>query len=102
MYSTQSKAQQGGAESDQLLLIMIRSRLALRLSAGGTASANRDPRIFALFLLFKRLIEIRIYGFSITFRYIISWFWIFRLELDLLWIKSIQIDLIHNKSISNR
>ena len=76
--------------------------LALRLSAGGTASANRDPRIFALFLLFKRLIEIRIYGFSITFRYIISWFWIFRLELDLLWIKSIQIDLIHNKSISNR
>ena len=74
----------------------------LRLSAGGTASANRDPRIFALFLLFKRLIEIRIYGFSITFRYIISWFWIFRLELDLLWIKSIQIDLIHNKSISNR
>ena len=81
---------------------MGRQGPALRLSAGGTASANRDPRIFALFLLFKRLIEIRIYGFSITFRYIISWFWIFRLELDLLWIKSIQIDLIHNKSISNR
>ena len=94
-------AQRGDLVEDRVLDEHRRLH-ALRLSAGGTASANRDPRIFALFLLFKRLIEIRIYGFSITFRYIISWFWIFRLELDLLWIKSIQIDLIHNKSISNR
>ena len=63
--------------------------LPLRLSAGGTASANRDPRIFALFLLFKRLIEIRIYGFSISVGFIISWFSMFRSEIDLLWIKSI-------------
>ena len=76
--------------------------LYLRLSAGGTASANRDPKIVAHFSLFKRLIELRIYGFSIAFRYIISWFWIFRLELDLLWIESIQVGLVHNKSISNQ
>ena len=58
--------------------------MAFRLSAGGTASANRDPMIFALFLLFKRLIEIRIYGLSISVVFIISWLSMFRSEIDLL------------------
>ena len=74
---------------DGLAHSLLLSKEALRLSAGGTASANRDPKNFAFFSLFKCLIVIRIHGLWISVGFTISWFSMFRSEIDLLWIKSI-------------
>ena len=40
--------------------------------------------------------------FRFVLHVLLSWFSIYRFEIDLLWIKSIWMDLIHNKSSSSR